>query len=220
MTYTMHETLDDYAMPHQDSREWIPKKPESATDLQRESIILSEIKKKPYFQHNRLVEKIVKDHRSMAKTTCEKTIKRLLEKHLVRVNHDKNKKLYSITFPLEKPFDENHFKREIDQEVRRLEMKLPHFIREYPELPLEEKCGHAYDHLYPVFTIIDSIITKNSVTDPVTNQYESELFRLKSMINEVFNTIFNDRIDRDQVYTHLESSIVKRMFVRHEEDSD
>ena len=99
-------------------------------------------------------------------------------------------------------------------------MKLPHFIREYPELPLEEKCGHAYDHLYPVFTIIDSIITKNSVTDPVTNQYESELFRLKSMINEVFNTIFNDRIDRDQVYTHLESSIVKRMFVRHEEDSD
>ena len=85
----MHETLDDYAIPHQDSREWIPKKPESATDLQRESIILAEIKKKPYFQHNRLVEKIVKDHRSMAKTTCEKTIKRLLEKHLVRVDHDK-----------------------------------------------------------------------------------------------------------------------------------
>jgi len=68
--------------------------------LERERIILEEIKNNPKSHHNALVKKIVPKY--MAKATFEKTRNELIEKNILAFTYQGNRKFYQITEKYEK----------------------------------------------------------------------------------------------------------------------
>jgi hypothetical protein len=70
--------------------------------FERERTILEEIQKNPNLHHNALIKLLVP--RFMAKTTFEKTKNQLVEKNVLSVNQEGNKKFYQITENYQKKY--------------------------------------------------------------------------------------------------------------------
>jgi hypothetical protein len=165
--------------------------------FERERTILEEIQKNPNLHHNALIKLLVP--RFMAKTTFEKTKNQLVEKNVLSVNQEGNKKFYQIT--------ENYQKKYL-QQIERIThenyQNLQHQIKRVKENH-EHKNVNEKVMIY-VRLIKDLLHTDNgftfldSVKNPKRTLYKDEHLSIQEMISKVYDIIIKAK-DFKLIYT-------------------
>ena len=158
--------------------------------FERERAIFEEIQKNPDLHHNALVKRIVP--KFMAKTTFEKTKNQMLEKNVLSVTRDGNKKFYSIT--------ENYPKKSLQlierithENYQSLQQELKRIKEDYNHKDINEKiskCIHLFRELLYTdngFTFLDA--TKS----PKITLYKDEHQSIQQMISNIFKMMSDDK---------------------------
>ena len=132
-------------------------------EIERERVIIEEMRKNPDLHHNALIKKVVPHF--MAKTTFEKTRDKLIEKNIISCSMKGNRKFYHLT--------ENYQKRSLLL-IERVTISNFHFLQhelkrlqsDYYHKDTDEKISNGIKLLRELlqtdngFTILDSV--KNS----------------------------------------------------------
>ena len=161
-----------------------------AEGIERERVILEEIRKYPDLHHNALIKRIVPEF--MAKTTFEKTRDSLIEKNVISCSMKGNRKFYTIT--------EDYQKRSLLL-IERITIANFHFLQhelkrlqdDYHHKDVNEKISKGIQLLRELlqtdngFTILDSI--KNSKK----TLYKDEHLEIQEMISFVLQVISKDK---------------------------
>ena len=158
--------------------------------FEREMVVLEEIQKNPNIHHNGLIKLLVPKY--MAKSTFEKTKNKLIEKNVLSVRLDGNKKFYSIVEDYQKkPLQ--LMERISHEKYQFLQHQIKKFQETYIHKDVNEKISLSIELLSDLlktdneFTILDSI--KNSKK----TLYKDEHQNIQEMIAKIFELIVEDK---------------------------
>ena len=171
--------------------------------IERERVVLEEIRNHPHLHHNALMSRIVPQF--MAKSTFERIRNNLIEKKLISCHAKGNRKFYTIT----ENFQKNSLlliERITISNFHFLQHELKHLKDDYHHKDVNEKISKGIQLLKELlqtdngFTILDSI--KNSKK----TLYKDEHLEIQEMIYFVLQIISEDK-DIDLIFPSIMSCI-------------
>ena len=158
--------------------------------LERERVILEEIKNNPKSHHNALVKKIVPKH--MAKATFEKTRDELIEKNIITFTTQGNRKFYQIT---------ERYEQKAIQIIERITISNFQFLK-HEIKRINEKSYHndVNEKILSVSSILRKLLQTDqgfTFLDSIKNSkktlYKDEHLEIQEMIYFVFNSITKEK---------------------------
>lgn len=158
--------------------------------IERERVVLEEIRKNPNLHHNALIKRIVPEF--MAKTTFEKTRDNLIEKNVISCSLKGNRKFYSIT--------ENYQKRSLLL-IERITIANFHFLQheikrlqdDYHHIEVNEKISKGIQLLRELLQIDNGFTILDSIKNSKKTLYKDEHLEIQEMISFVLHVISNDK---------------------------
>lgn len=164
--------------------------------LEREKIVLEFIKNFPKLHHNSLLKMIVP--KFMAKTTFEKTRDSLLEKRVISAESVGNKRVYTLTLDYEKK-SMQHMEQITNIVFHNLKIQIKKLDTDYQHKGINEKIHIVNSLLKNILQTDVGFTILNAIKDSKKSIYHEEHKAIQQLINDVFNTIQQDR-DHDTVY--------------------
>ena len=173
--------------------------------IERERVILQEIRKRNNLHHNALLKTVVPEF--MAKTTFEKTKNSLVERKVISVIQKGNKKFYSIT--------QNYEIRSL-QQIERVShesfQNLQHEIRrskeDFQHKDITEKISKSVQILKGLLQTDNAFTVLDSIKNPKKTLYKDEHLEIQEMISKIFQVIQNDK-DFELTYPNIMSYLEK-----------
>lgn len=174
--------------------------------IKREIQVLKIIEDNPNLNHNSVMDIAVNRQKIMAKATFEKCIKSLIEKNVLIVKQEANKKHYF----LKENFEHVHqvrMERGVEILFHSVKKAIPHLKERYPHLSIDEKSQKVFEIISDCLTISEGFIVIGSIKNPKKIIYKDEQIDLQNMINEVFQMIKSDK-DFNHVYKVVASYLL------------
>ncbi len=158
--------------------------------LERERVVLEEIKNNPRSHHNDLVKIIVPKY--MAKTTFEKTRDSLVEKNIITFTIQGNRKFYQIT---------EKYEKKTLQLIERITISnfqyLKHEIKKIDEnfrhKDINDKILSFSNILKELFQTDNGLTFLDSIKDSRRTLYKDEHLEIQEMISFVFKSITKEK---------------------------
>ena len=158
--------------------------------LERERVVLEEIKNNPRSHHNDLVKIIVPKY--MAKTTFEKTRDSLVEKNIITFTIQGNRKFYQIT---------EKYEKKTLQLIERITISnfqyLKHEIKKIDEnfrhKDINDKILSFSNILKELFQTDNGLTFLDSIKDSRRTLYKDEHLEIQEMIYFVFHSITKEK---------------------------
>ena len=154
--------------------------------LERERVVLEEIKSNPKSHHNDLVKKIVPKY--MAKATFEKTRNELIEKNIITFTTQGNRKFYQIT--------ENYEQKSIHlieritiSNFQHLKNEIKRFGGNFHHRDINEKILSSSNILRKLFQTDNGLTLLDSIKNSKKILYKDEHLEIQEMISFVFHKI-------------------------------
>ena len=158
--------------------------------LERERIILEEIKNNPNLHHNALIKKIVPKY--MAKTTFEKTRNGLIEKQIITFATKRNRKFYQIieeydqkTIHLIERITVSNFQF-LKHEIKRIDANFYH-------KDVNEKILLFSSILKKLFQTDNGFTFLDSIKNSKKTLYKDEHLEIQEMIFFIFHCITKEK---------------------------
>lgn len=159
-------------------------------ELERERVVLEEIKNNPTSHHNDLVKIIVPKY--MAKTTFEKTRNRLVEKNIITFTIQGNRKFYQIS---------EKYEEKAIQLIERITIAnfqyLKHEIKRidgnFQHKDVNEKILSFSNILKKLFQTDNGLTFLDSIKDSRRTLYKDEHLEIQEMISSVFHSITKEK---------------------------
>jgi len=158
--------------------------------LERERVVLEEIRSNPRSHHNDLIKKIVPKY--MAKTTFEKTRDNLIEKNIITFTMQGNRKFYQITEKYEKKAIQlieritiSNFQY-LKHEIKRIDGNFQH-------KDVNEKILSFSNILKKLFQTDNGLTLLDSIKDSRKTLYKDEHLEIQEMISFVFQSIIKEK---------------------------
>jgi len=177
-------------------------KNEELSSQEREIEILKIIYDFPRIHHNGLIREACK---KMAKKTAEKTIGHLLDRQLIFVQKEKNRKRFTIR-PSSDPLDVDVLENGIMVWIAILSGEVTNLENFYRKAVLIHKVNQTIFLINSASIIVNGLTFLNALKNPSENMYEIELKKVRENIKKIFDVVENDK-DHDLIYPSVRDRI-------------
>jgi len=177
-------------------------KNEELSSQAREIEILKIIYDFPRIHHNGLIREASK---KMAKKTAEKTIGHLLDRQLIFVQKEKNRKRFTIR-PSSDSLDVDVLENGIRVWIAILSGNVANLETFYKQAVLIHKVNLTIFLINSASIIVNGLTFLNALKNPSENIYEIELKKVRENIKKIFDVVENDK-DHDLIYPSVRDRI-------------
>ena len=170
---------------------------------ERERIVFEMIKMNPDLHHNGLIKLIVPQY--MAKTTFEKTRDSLLEKEIIIVKNQGNKKFYSPVIDYEEKL-QHRIEHSTNNSFHDLKLQIKRLDTDYLHKDIDEKIKLVNSILKNLIRTDTGFTILDSYKNPKKTLYRDEHLEIQQLIHHVFQIIQKDK-DFEIIFPTIASNL-------------